>query len=249
MPKAEEIQYIVPIWMMLYGTGVYTAGLFSIRPPRVLGMLFIALGVVALLVFPQYGVVSAALSFGLLHIVFGLYIMRETTADGGAMNEPVKPDDIDAVIHERGAAGDRGGAGRLAAIELQRVEVDAGAHRRQLQRPLADARRGGLHRRREELSWPPSLHGHASDAQGPQGVRPLLENAAADCRSERPAAGRLVVSGWPSDRYFFEHYFAMQSNLQEKCAMKRRLLLILAAVQRAGDAHFPTDQVLASFPR
>jgi hypothetical protein len=25
-PKAEEIQYIVPIWMMLYGTGVYTAG-------------------------------------------------------------------------------------------------------------------------------------------------------------------------------------------------------------------------------
>ena len=33
-PKAEEIQYIVPVWMMLYGTGVYTAGLFSIRPPR-----------------------------------------------------------------------------------------------------------------------------------------------------------------------------------------------------------------------
>ena len=32
--EAEEIQYIVPVWMMLYGTGVYTAGLFSIRPPR-----------------------------------------------------------------------------------------------------------------------------------------------------------------------------------------------------------------------
>ena len=38
LPKAEEIQYIVPVWMMLYGTGVYTAGLFSIRPPRVLGL-------------------------------------------------------------------------------------------------------------------------------------------------------------------------------------------------------------------
>ncbi len=75
LPKAEEIQYIVPVWMMLYGTGVYTAGLFSIRPPRVLGMLFIALGVVALLVFPQYGLVSAAASFGLLHIVFGWYVM------------------------------------------------------------------------------------------------------------------------------------------------------------------------------
>ncbi len=76
-PRAEEIQYIVPIWMMLYGTGVYTAGLFSIRAPRILGLTFIALGVPALLVFPQYGVVSAALSFGLLHIVFGLYVMRK----------------------------------------------------------------------------------------------------------------------------------------------------------------------------
>jgi hypothetical protein len=77
MPKAEEIQYIVPVWMMLYGTGVYTAGLFSIRPPRVLGMTFIAMGIVALLCFPQYGVVAAALSFGLLHIVFGLYIVHK----------------------------------------------------------------------------------------------------------------------------------------------------------------------------
>jgi len=74
-PRPEEIQYIVPVWMMLYGTGVYTAGLFSVRAPRVLGMMFIALGVVALLVFPQYGVVSAAVSFGLLHILFGLYIL------------------------------------------------------------------------------------------------------------------------------------------------------------------------------
>jgi hypothetical protein len=76
-PKPEEIQYIVPIWMMLYGTGVYTAGLFSVRSPRILGLTFIALGVVALLCFPQYGVVSAAVSFGLLHIVFGLYIIHK----------------------------------------------------------------------------------------------------------------------------------------------------------------------------
>jgi hypothetical protein len=76
-PKAEEIQYIVPVWMMLYGTGVYTAGLFSIRPPRVLGLTFLGMGVVALMCFPQYGVVSAALSFGLLHIIFGLYILHK----------------------------------------------------------------------------------------------------------------------------------------------------------------------------
>ena len=80
-PRPEEIQYIVPVWMMLYGTGVYTAGLFSIRPPRILGLAFIAMGVVVLLGFQQYGVVSAALSFGLLHIVFGLYILRKQRQD------------------------------------------------------------------------------------------------------------------------------------------------------------------------
>jgi hypothetical protein len=82
-PKAEEIQYIVPVWMMLYGTGVYTAGLFSLRSPRILGLAFIAMGIVALLRFPQYGVVSAALSFGLLHVVFGSYVLwkqRQTVA-------------------------------------------------------------------------------------------------------------------------------------------------------------------------
>ena len=80
-PRPEEIQYIVPVWMMLYGTGVYTAGLFSIRPPRVLGLTFLTLGVVALLGFQSYGVVWAALSFGLLHIVFGLYIIRKQRQD------------------------------------------------------------------------------------------------------------------------------------------------------------------------
>ena len=74
-PRADEIRYIVPVWMMLYGTGVYTAGLFSIRAPRVLGLLFLAMGIFALMCFPQYGVVSAVLSFGLLHIGFGIYIL------------------------------------------------------------------------------------------------------------------------------------------------------------------------------
>ncbi len=76
-PRREEIQYIVPVWMMLYGTGVYTAGLFSIRAPRVLGLVFLVMGIVALAAFQDYGVVSAALSFGLLHILFGIYILRK----------------------------------------------------------------------------------------------------------------------------------------------------------------------------
>ena len=76
-PRREEIQYIVPVWMMLYGTGVYTAGLFSIRAPRILGLMFLVMGIIALAAFQDYGVVSAALSFGLLHILFGIYILRK----------------------------------------------------------------------------------------------------------------------------------------------------------------------------
>ena len=74
----ESVRYIVPAWMMLYGTGVYTAGLFSVRPPRVLGLTFIAAGALALLLYPDYGVVAAALSFGLLHVLFGAYVLHKT---------------------------------------------------------------------------------------------------------------------------------------------------------------------------
>ena len=77
----DSVRYIVPTWMMLYGTGVYTAGLFSIRPPRILGLLFIAVGALALMLYPDYGVATAALSFGLLHIVFGLYVISKQRQD------------------------------------------------------------------------------------------------------------------------------------------------------------------------
>jgi hypothetical protein len=74
-PRPEEVQYIVPVWMMLYGVGVFSVGQFSVRAPRALGGTFIAAGAAALLWFPGWGVVTAALSFGLLHLAFGLYII------------------------------------------------------------------------------------------------------------------------------------------------------------------------------
>jgi hypothetical protein len=73
----EGIRYIAPVWMMLYGTGVYTAGLFSVRPPRVLGLAFLLFGIAALFCFPEYGLVSVALSFGLLHVLFGAYVVTK----------------------------------------------------------------------------------------------------------------------------------------------------------------------------
>jgi hypothetical protein len=75
--QKQEIRFIAPVWMLLYGTGIYTAGLFSIRAPRVLGVAFLLTGIVALLGFPHYGVVSVALSFGLLHVLFGAYVLRK----------------------------------------------------------------------------------------------------------------------------------------------------------------------------
>jgi hypothetical protein len=78
--RTQEIQYIAPIWMMLYGTGVYTAGLFSVRAPRTLGMAFIAAGVASISFLQPYGVITAALSFGLFHIAFGLYVIRKRRA-------------------------------------------------------------------------------------------------------------------------------------------------------------------------
>ena len=79
--QPQEIRYIAPVWILLYGTGVYTAGLFSVRAPRMLGLAFLLTGIVALFGFPDYGVISVGLSFGLLHIVFGAYVLTKQRQD------------------------------------------------------------------------------------------------------------------------------------------------------------------------
>jgi hypothetical protein len=77
---AAGLRLLPPIWMMCYGTGVYAAGLFSVRLPRLLGLGFIVLGGAALLPrIEQAGVLLIAASFGLLHVLFGLLVLR---ADG-----------------------------------------------------------------------------------------------------------------------------------------------------------------------
>ena len=79
-----QMQYITPVWMMCYGTGVYAAGLFSVRLPRLLGLAFIGLGAVGLLHFQEYGVVLGAASFGLLHVAFGLVVLARSRRGGEA---------------------------------------------------------------------------------------------------------------------------------------------------------------------
>ncbi len=91
------------------------------------------------------------------------------------MNEPVKPDDIDAVIHERVRLAIVAALAVSPQLSFNELKSMLGLDRRQPQRPLADAGGGGLHRRREVVSRPPPLHGHASDAKGRKAFERYLE--------------------------------------------------------------------------
>lgn len=67
--------YIVPMWAMVWGAGIFAAGQFSDRTPRLMGAAFALLGGYGLIYFPHLGLVLAALTFGLLHIGFGAYVV------------------------------------------------------------------------------------------------------------------------------------------------------------------------------
>jgi hypothetical protein len=71
-------EYLAPVWLLCYGIGVYAAGLFSVRLPRLLGLAFVVTGVVALLVFPHHGLLLTTVAFGGYHVVFGLIVLDRT---------------------------------------------------------------------------------------------------------------------------------------------------------------------------
>jgi len=63
-------------WLLLYGTGVVTAGAFSVRIVPVMGLTFMAFGALALLTPDVWRDPVLASGFGGVHLVFGLIIAR-----------------------------------------------------------------------------------------------------------------------------------------------------------------------------
>ena len=74
--QAGMTSAIPGMWLLLYGTGVITGGMFSVRAVPAMGLCFMALGAIALFSPPVYANWFMAAGFGGLHIVFGAIIVR-----------------------------------------------------------------------------------------------------------------------------------------------------------------------------
>ncbi len=75
--RAGMTTAIPGVWLLLYGTGVITGGMFSVRAVPAMGLCFMALGALALFSPPAFANWFMAVGFGGLHILFGAIIVRK----------------------------------------------------------------------------------------------------------------------------------------------------------------------------
>jgi hypothetical protein len=74
--RSGSTNAIPGLWLLLYGTGVITGGMFSVSVVPIMGLAFMALGAVTLFAPVAFANWFMAAGFGGLHIIFGLIIGR-----------------------------------------------------------------------------------------------------------------------------------------------------------------------------
>jgi hypothetical protein len=77
LAQAGTASAIPGMWLLLYGTGVITGGMFSVRAVPAMGLCFMLLGAVALFSPTAYANWFMAAGFGGLHVLFGVIIVRK----------------------------------------------------------------------------------------------------------------------------------------------------------------------------
>src|ERR1700752_3570586 len=75
--QAGMTNAIPRVWFLLYGTGVITGGMYSVKVVPIMGICLMALGALALFSPPAFGNLFMAVGFGGLHVVFGAIIVRK----------------------------------------------------------------------------------------------------------------------------------------------------------------------------
>jgi hypothetical protein len=71
-----QVEALPSVWLLLYGTSIVSSGAFSIRVVPVMGLCFMAIGVITAFTPPGVDNILLAAGFGGLHILFGAIIAR-----------------------------------------------------------------------------------------------------------------------------------------------------------------------------